>query len=122
METSMKAISKMTRLQSRQLINEPRCWQPKFPKLKLEYHLVRHWLLYMKAYMKTFFFIYPTFIAGTTLNLNAIKSIKDLERLDFYLKLDLTSILDDFSSEEMKNFEQIQVFYADHISDFNALF
>ena len=50
------------------------------------------------------------FKAGTTLNLNAIKTIKDINKVDLQVKLDLSSILEDFQNEEKRNLEIIQVF------------
>lgn len=49
------------------------------------------------------------FKAGTTLNLNAIKTIKDINKVDLQVKLDLSSILEDFQNEEKRNLEIIQV-------------
>lgn len=48
-------------------------------------------------------------LAGTTLNINGLRSHKDLEKIEYNLKLDLSSILADIDDDEEKNLEIMQV-------------
>ena len=47
--------------------------------------------------------------AGTTLNIHLLRANKQVNRADFQLNLDVSSILNEFESIDKQNLESIQV-------------
>jgi hypothetical protein len=50
--------------------------------------------------------------AGTTLNIHLLRANKQVNRADFQLNLDVSSILNEFESIDKQNLESIQVNYT----------